>query len=150
MKKVLIAMFAVSALSCPSMAADSSLFNAGDFLSGTRAGYAINQHLERSAVFYKPFKSFRTTAGLELVNLNAGYDGLQKRPLLALGLRLDNLDSLLWSGTWGRKHVVTAKLPTFEFGPYASVWPIKTSKGYAVSFFYGVAGAIGFDFQGGK
>lgn len=149
MKKIIMAVALIFS-AVQARAVDTSLFNVGEFLTGMRAGYAINQHLEKSTVFYKTVKSFRTIEGMELVTMSIGYDGLQKRPLLAVGLRVDNLDSLLWNGTWGKAHVVSAKLPTFEFGPYASAWPIKTSKGYAVDFYYGVVAALGFDLLGGK
>jgi len=150
MKKLI--MFFIILAGCatvPVKAADTSLFNFGDFFGSMRAGYAINQHLEKSTVLYTPFKSFHNTAGLELLNINIGYDGLQKRPLVAAGLRMDNIDGIVWGGAWGKAHVTTAKLPSFEFGPYISGWPIKTDNGYKMSFFYGVAAAIGFQ-TGGK
>jgi hypothetical protein len=126
----------------------TSLFDFGDFFANVRGGYAINQHLELSTVFYTPWKIFHTSAGLPLASINLGYDGLQKRPLVAAGLRLDNLDSLLWNGKWGKAHVTTSKMPSFELGPFVSMWPIKTDNGYKLDVSFGVAAAIGFGLGG--
>jgi hypothetical protein len=146
----IIAVFIGIVLALSAMAADTSLFNWGDLFSNMRGGYAINQHLQRSTVFYTPFKSFHRSDGLELASINVGYDGLQRRPLVAAGLRLDNLDSLLWAGPWGKAHVTTAKLPSFEFGPYISAWPMKTTNGYKIDMYYGFVAAMGFQTTGGK
>jgi hypothetical protein len=122
----------------------TDLLNFGSLFSSMRAGYALNQHLEKSDIFYTPIKSFTNSAGLELANINIGYNGAKKRPLLALGLRMDNIDALLWSGAWGKVHVRTAKLPTLEFGPFLSLWPIKVQDGYKIELSYGVAADVGF------
>lgn len=124
--------------------AKTSLFDFGDFFANVRGGYAINQHQQISTVFYTPWKVFHTKADLPLASINLGYDGLQKRPLVAIGLRADNLDSLLWNGKWGKEHVTTAKLPSLEFGPFISLWPVKTDTGYKLDVSYGAALAIGF------
>lgn len=126
----------------------TSLFDFGDFFANVRGGYAINQHQQLSTVFYTPWKVFHTKEKLPLASINLGYDGLQKRPLVAVGLRADNLDSLLWNGKWGKEHVTTAKLPSLEFGPFVSVWPVKTDKGYKLDVSYGAALAIGFSIGG--
>lgn len=126
----------------------TSLFNFGDFFANVRGGYAINQHMQLSTVFYTPWKVFHTTDKLALASVNLGYDGLKKRPLVAIGLRLDNIDSLLWKGKWGKAHVSTAKLPSFELGPFVSMWPIKTDSGYKIDVSFGATAAIGFDLGG--
>lgn len=126
----------------------TSLFDFGDFFANVRGGYAINQHQQLSTVFYTPWKVFHTKANLPLASINLGYDGLQKRPLVAIGLRADNLDSLLWNGKWGKEHVTTAKLPSLEFGPFVSLWPVKTDTGYKLDVSYGAALAIGFSIGG--
>lgn len=130
----------------PSPPTDSktSLFDFGDFFANVRGGYAMNQHMELSTVFYTPWKVFHTADDLTLASINLGYDGLQKRPLVAIGLRADNIDSLLWNGKWGKAHVTTAKLPSLEFGPFVSLWPVKTANGYKLDVSYGAALAIGF------
>lgn len=122
----------------------SSLFDFGDFFKNVRGGYTMNQHQQLSTVFYTPWKVFHTKEKLPLASINLGYDGLQKRPLVAIGMRADNLDSLLWNGKWGKEHVTTAKLPSLEFGPFVSVWPVKTDTGYKLDVSYGAALAIGF------
>lgn len=131
-------------------AADTSLFDFGNFLAAARAGYAVDQHMEKSEIFYTAIQSLHDGAGVELVNLDAGYNAGKGRPLLAITARFDNLIPRLWGSDWGRKHITTAKLPTIEFGPFISGWPIKTENGYKLDVSYGVAVAIGFGVDGGK
>ena len=123
--------------------ATDTLFDFGGFFSAARAGYAINQHLEKSTIFYTAIQSYHS-GDVELVNVDAGYEALNKRPLLALSARFDNIIPRLWGSDWGKAHISTAKLPTIEFGPYISGWPIKTVNGYKIDISYGVAVAIGF------
>lgn len=132
----------------PAPVQTTSLFDFGDFFANVRGGYAINHHQQLSTVFYTPWKVFHTKDDMPLASINLGYDGLQKRPLVAIGLRADNLDSLLWNGKWGKEHVTTAKLPSLEFGPFISLWPVKTDKGYKLDVSYGAALAIGFSIGG--
>lgn len=122
----------------------TSLFDFGNFFKALRGGYSFNQHLEKSTVFYTAVQSFHDLAGLEMVTLNAGYDGASKRPVFLIGDRLDNQIPKIWGGKWGKAHVTTASLPTIEFGPYVSGWPIKTGHGYKIDVNYGVVLAIGF------
>lgn len=120
-----------------------TLFDFGSFFSSARAGYAINQHLEKSAIFYTAIQSYHQ-GDIEIVNLNVGYETLNKRPLLSLSARFDNIIPRLWGSDWGKAHISTAQLPTIEFGPYLSGWPVKTLNGYKIDVAYGVALAVGF------
>lgn len=149
MKKVILAV-ALVLVTGTAMAADTSLFDFGGFFSSVRAGYAINQHLEKSEIFYTAIQSFHDLNGVELINLDAGYEALNKRPLLAISARFDNIIPRLWGSDWGKAHISTAKLPTLEFGPFISGWPVKTTNGYKINVSYGVTVAIGFVVNGGK
>ena len=125
-------------------AADTTLFNFGDFLHNMRAGYGVDQHGQVSTVFYTAVYDFHTTAGISMVTLNVGYEGTLKRPTVMMGVRADNLIPLVWSGEWGQAHVSTAKLPTFECGPWISVWPNDVSNLWNLDVRYGVGAAVGF------
>lgn len=147
MKKIILVLGLV--FMAGQMKAADTLFDFGGFFSAVRAGYAINQHLEKSAIFYTAVQSYHQ-GDVELVNLDAGYEVLNKRPLLALSARFDNIIPRLWGSDWGKAHITTAKLPTIEFGPFLSGWPIKTANGYKIDVAYGVAVAIGFPLPEGK
>ena len=122
----------------------NALFNFGDLLHSMRAGYAVDQHGKKSEVYYTAVYDFHNTAGVSFTTFNIGYEGIGKHPILMTGVRLDNILPLIWSGDWGKKHVSTAKLPTFEFGPFVSIWPINSDNLWKMNFKYGIAGAIGF------
>ena len=122
----------------------SSLFNFGDFLHSMRAGYAVDQHGKKSEVYYTAVYDFHNSNGVSFATFNVGYEGIAKHPILMTGIRLDNILPLVWSGEWGKKHVSTAKLPTFEFGPFISVWPISNENLWKMNFKYGIGGAVGF------
>ncbi len=142
MKKIsLIIMFTMAGIS---NAQQSTLINFGDFFAKARAGYSVNQHMEKSTVLYSAVTRFHTTSGIELANLNAGYDTTNKHPILQTGIRADNLIPMIWGGEWGKSHVTTAELPAIEFGPYASAWPIINNGKVTVDFYYGIIFAIGF------
>ena len=143
MKKILIATAFLFIIS-PVCRADSGLSDFGAFFAKARAGYSVNQHLEKSSVVYSSFERFHSLTGVEYFNMNFGYDMTNKHPLLMIGLRADNVAPLLWNGEWGRTHVDTANLPAIEFGPYASTWPYVKNGKVKADFFYGLIGAIGF------
>jgi len=142
MKKVLIGLALMYVMAAPSAAA--SLLNFGEFFSSVRAGYVINQHGEKSEIFYTPVQVFHNRAGVEFVSINAGYESEPKRPALSLGVRADNIIPLIWGGEWGKAHVTTAKLPTLEFGPYVSTWPKGDGNLWHLDFWYGLSVAVGF------
>lgn len=123
------------------------------FLNSVRGGYAFNQHLEKSVVIYGTFKDFHSANGISYVTLNLGYDGAKKRPMIALLPRADNIDALICSGKWGKSHISTAKVPSFEFGPYFSAELVKTKNGYKIDSYYGLVAGIGINvttLSGGK
>lgn len=122
----------------------ANLLNFGEFFSSVRAGYVINQHGEKSEIFYTPVQVFHSRSGVEYVSINAGYENTAKRPAISMGVRADNLIPLIWGGDWGKAHVTTAKLPTLEFGPYVSTWPKGDGNLWHLDFWYGVSFAVGF------
>lgn len=124
--------------------AESGLLNFGDLFKAARVGYSVNQHGQKSEIVYTALQKFHTKAGVEFVTLNAGYESAAKRPALSMGVRADNLLPMIWGSEWGKAHVTTAKLPTFEFGPYFSVWPKDSSNFWRLDIWYGLAFAIGF------
>ncbi|MDD4004093.1 MAG: hypothetical protein PHW69_02685 [Elusimicrobiaceae bacterium] len=74
---------------------------------------------------YAPAVSLRDSAGLELLNINAGAainteDG-KGSPLLSLGLRADGLLKKCTAGEWAKAHVTTATLPPIELAA-AGMW----------------------------
>ena len=139
MKKILVAILLMAAAP-----AKAELLNFGEFFSAVRAGYVINQHGEKSEIFYAPVQVFHSRAGVEFVSINAGYENTAKRPALSLGVRADNIIPMIWGGTWGKAHVTTANLPTLEFGPYVSTWPKGDGNLWHLDFWYGLSVAVGF------
>lgn len=122
-----------------------SLFDFGNFFSSVRAGYVINQHGQKSEIFYTAIQVFHNKEKIEYASLNIGYEGLLKRPVVSVGLRADNLFPLVWgTGGWAKDHITTAKLPTFECGPYVSVWPKGDGNLWHMDLWYGLSAAIGF------
>ena len=114
------------------------------FFAKARAGFAVNNHMEKSTVVYASVIELHDSAGLELVNFNAVYNATDKRVFPALGLRADNLITKLWSGPWGKAHVTTAALPAIEFGPYVAAWPLSDKGRIKVDWSYGVVLGVGF------
>jgi len=118
-------------------------------LKTTRAGFFVNQHMDRFASAYIPIKTFHKN-NVEYLSLGAGYIknvdiGDKDSPLLQLGFRLDNLMNLIDKTDWGKKHIVSAKLPTLEFGPALTTWFEKKNNGnWTIKIYYGVNIAIGF------
>jgi hypothetical protein len=147
MKRIIAALLVLGG--CQFAHAADTLFDFGGLFSSARAGYAINQDLEKSEIFYTAIQSYHQ-GDIELINLDAGYEALNKCPLLALNVRLDNIIPRLWGSDWGKAHISTAKLPTIEFGPFLSGWPIRTTNGYRIEMSYGISVAIGFAVNGGK
>lgn len=124
--------------------ADTSLFNFGDFFQSIRAGYGIDQHGQKSDIYYTAFQRYHNKAGVDFVTLNVGYNGVEQHPVFMTGIRLDNIIPLIWGGSWGQAHVTTAKLPTFEFGPFVSMWPKNADNLWNMDVKYGLGIAIGF------
>ena len=128
----------------PVPAVNSSLFNFGDFFHSLRAGYGIDQHGQKADIYYTAFQRYHNKSGVDFLTLNIGYNGVEKHPMFMTGIRLDNIVPLIWGGTWGKAHVTTASLPTFEFGPFISVWPKSMDNVWRLDMKYGVGLAIGF------
>lgn len=128
----------------PTVYAAGDPLNFADFFTKTRLAYSVDQHYSRSTVLYSAYKRFHTVDGVEYANLNVGYDTTNKHPVLGVGLRADNLDSMLWGGPWGRAHVTSAKMPAVEAGPYFSFWPTVKDGKVHLDFWYGLMAAIGF------
>jgi len=124
--------------------AESPLFNFGEFFKAARVGYVVNQHGVRSEIYYTALQTFHSKDGVEFVTLNIGYEGAAKRPAFSTGIRLDNLIPMVWGSDWGKAHVSTAQMPTFEFGPYISAWPKDSSNMWKLDVWYGLSMAIGF------
>lgn len=124
--------------------AESSLMDFGSFFARARAGYSVNQHMEKSTVIYSAVQRFHNLAGVELANFDAGYDTTDKHPVFAIGIRADNIIPMIWGGDWGKSHVTTAELPAIEFGPYASIWPVTNNEKVKFNFSYGIMFAVGF------
>lgn len=87
----------------------------------TRGGEFIAFDGTTYTSLYAPVVSFHDAAGLELVNLNAGAmvdnDSVKGSPLLAFGLRADNLlKKVLLSSEWLKTHATGASLPPLEAG----------------------------------
>lgn len=77
------------------------------------------------ATLYAPVLSYRDTAGLELVNFNAGAaintaDG-KGSPLFSVGMRADGLLKKLTGGEWAGSHLTAANLPPLELAA-AGMW----------------------------
>jgi hypothetical protein len=142
MKAIVIA--AAVFLAAGTAKAETSLFNFGEFFKAARVGYSINQHGERSEIYYTALQTFHSKAGVEFVTLNIGYEGAAKRPAVSTGIRLDNLIPMVWGSDWGKAHVTTAQMPTFEFGPYISAWPKDPKSMWHLDVWYGLSLAIGF------
>lgn len=123
---------------------EGALFNFGDFFAKARVGYSVDQHLDKSTVLYASVQRFHDLSGVELLNVNAGYDPTNKHPLVLLGSRFDNIVPKIWGGEWGKGHVTTADLPAIEFGPYASVWPKMVNGKIHAGFTWGFILAVGF------
>lgn len=130
-------------VSAPAMAG-TNLFNYGEFFKSMRAGYSVNQHGQSSEILYTALQTFHSKDGIDFLALNIGYEAAMKRPAVTMGVRVDNILPLLWRGEWGRAHVTTAKLPTIEFGPYASFWPKSSSDLWKLDTYYGLNLAVGF------
>lgn len=141
MKAIIIACLMLC--SAPVMA-ESPMLDFSSFFAKARAGISVNQHMEKSTIIYSAVERLHTTAGIELMNLNAGYDLTSKHPVLAFGIRADNLIPMLWDGEWGRAHVSTAALPAIEFGPYLAAWPRNADGKVKLDFWYGIVAAVGF------
>lgn len=144
MVKKLIVCAMLGMVVIPVKAADTSLFNWGDAIHQLRVGYAINQYGEKGEVYYTSVITIHNGNAIDLFSLNAGYEGINKHPTIMIGMRFDNMIPLLFNGEWGKKHVSTAKLPTFECGPFVSVWPKDDDNFWDMSVNYGVGAAIGF------
>ncbi len=110
-------------------AAASPMLDFSSFFMKTRIGYAVSTQGQRNTVIYSAFKRYNPKPGMELLNLNIGYKSTTKRPVVMLGCRADNLDKLIWSGGWSKKHIETAPTPAIEFSLYASSWPEAISGG---------------------
>jgi len=113
------------------------------FFAKSRVGYSVDQHFIRSTVLYSAFKRYNAKPDVELANLNFGYDLSTKHPVVMLGVRLDNADKLIWSGSWAKKHIETAPLPLIEFGPCVSAWPRVESGKVHMDTWYGFILAAG-------
>ena len=125
-------------------APSTNLFNFGDFFKSIRIGYAIDQHGAESSIFYTSILTYHTEANIDLVSFNIGYEGVLKRPTTMIGVRLDNIVPLMVSGTWGKKYIKTANLPSFEAGPFISFWPKSSENLWDLEVSYGLAAALGF------
>lgn len=143
MKLIIAAVVIVMGLGVAS-AEESAMLDFSSFFTKARAGISINQHMEKSTIIYSAVERLHTTAGVELANLNAGYDLTSKHPTMAIGVRADNIIPMIWSGPWGKAHITTASLPALEFGPYCSAWPRNNGGKFALDFWYGVTLAVGF------
>ena len=141
MKKLLMALALVM---CAGVAKADGMLDFSSFFTHARAGYSVNQHMVKSTVIYSAVQRLHTVAGLELASVNAGYDMTSKHPILATGIRADNLIPLIWGGEWGKAHITTASLPAIEFGPYLSGWPRNDGGKVKVDFWYGIVAAVGF------
>lgn len=126
------------------VARDTSLFNFGDFFQSIRAGYGIDQKGQKSDIYYTAFQRYHNKVGVDFLTLNIGYNGAEQHPVFMTGIRLDNIIPLIWGGSWGKAHVTTAKLPTFEFGPFVSAWPKSSADMWHLEIKYGLGIAIGF------
>lgn len=145
MKKILcFIMLLTSSVQAQITEPESKLFNFGNFFDSVRVGYAIDQHGDKSSVFYTSILTYHTESNIDLVSFNIGYEGVLKRPTTMIGIRLDNIIPLTVNGNWGKKHITTAKLPTFEFGPFVSFWPKDSSDLWILTVRYGLGAAIGF------
>lgn len=129
---------------CAQTVPSTDLFNFGELLHNLRAGYAVDQHGQKTTIFYAAVYDFHNAAKVSLVTLNIGYEGTLKKPSIFLGVRADNLIPMVWGGDWGKVHVTTAKLPTLEFGPWVSVWPKSNEDIWNLAVRVGVGGALGF------
>lgn len=140
MKKIAIVLMFLSGVA---QAQESPMLDFGSFFMKSRIGYSVNQHYERSTVLYSAFKRYKPIKDVELLNLNFGYDTTSKHPVVAIGIRLDNADRLLWSGEWAKKHIESAPLPVIEFGPYLAAWPKVVSGKVHLDYWYGFILAMG-------
>ena len=143
MKKYIVSM-ALCFLPVMAAAQTAPLLNWGDFFHSVRAGYGIDQHGQKTTVFYTPVLTYHTTAGIDLISFNIGYEGTQKRPTTMLGVRFDNLMPLFFSNTWGQTHIKSASLPSFECGPFISAWPENPDNLWQLTIRYGLGAAVGF------
>jgi hypothetical protein len=125
------------------IAEEAPMLDFSAFFAKSRVGYSVDQHMSRSTVLYSAFKRYNAKAGVELANLNFGYDMGNKHPVVMLGVRLDNADRLIWSGNWSRKHIETAPLPVVEFGPHISAWPRTENGKMHLDTWYGFILAVG-------
>lgn len=118
-----------------------------NILDETRIGVFVDQHLNNMPGVYTSILTFHDK-GVDYINLNAGYltqvEGVKEAPLAEIGFRLDNLLSLLRSGSWGQKHTRLSPLPYLEFGPYLSVWFEREDEKIKAHTIYGIGIAGGF------
>ncbi len=142
MKKIIL--FVALAMVAGPAKAESSLFNFGDFFHSIHAGNGRGQHGQKSDVFYTAIITVHNGNAVDLLSFNIGYEGILKRPTLMTGIRMDSIVPLLFNNEWGKKHVTTAKLPTFEFGPFLSAWPNGDGNLWHLTVRYGIGAAIGF------
>lgn len=120
------------------------LFDFGTFFHSIRVGYGINQYGVKSSIFYTPLITLHNGNAIDLVSFNIGYEGDLKRPTTLIGFRFDNAVPLLFKNDWGKKHVSLSSLPSFECGPFISVWPKGDGNLWHLDITYGFGLAVGF------
>lgn len=124
MKKLLL--ISALALFASAAKADTSTVTVGginlsDIFSEVRGGYFQTFQGMALTTLYAPVVSLHDSAGLELINLDAGAalkSGSAKgSPFFALGLRLDGfLSKFANASPWIKTHVSAASLPPIECG----------------------------------
>jgi|SRR3990167_1922066 len=144
MKKLLVVFIVLSA----KMSLWADPMNFKDILYASRVGTFLDQHMTKSVGVYTTILSFNSDKATEYLNVNAGYlkdlNSSDGSPLVAVGLRLDNLLARSISSPWGIKHITLAELPTLEFGPFAAIKTRRKDAALKLDFLYGLGLAIGF------
>lgn len=91
-------------------------------VNNMHACYVFDQHRSHLAGAYLPGLNLHTASGVEMASLNVGAiwqaDNGVGGPMVAVGIRFDNLAQRAYGNSWVATHTSMTKLPAVEVGPF--------------------------------